>query len=142
MEKERKRAKENNYTSPICADKAATDQMYNDVMHYILDRLDVIKLCIGTHNEKSTLDAMRVLQEKEIEPNTVDVWYGQLYGMSDNLTFNLAALGHNTFKILPFGPIGDVMPYLIRRAQENTSVAGQTGRELALIKQEMKRREI
>ncbi|WP_292891007.1 proline dehydrogenase family protein, partial [Nonlabens sp.] len=142
MEKERERAKNYNYPSPICVDKTATDTMYNNVMHYILDRLDVIKLCIGTHNEESTLDAMRVLSEKEIEPNTNDVWFGQLYGMSDHLTFNLAALGHNTFKILPFGPIEDVMPYLIRRAQENTSVAGQTGRELALIKQEMKRRGI
>ncbi|WP_339685352.1 proline dehydrogenase family protein [uncultured Nonlabens sp.] len=142
MEKERERAKNYNYPSPICVDKAATDVMYNNVMHYILDRLDTIKLCIGTHNEESTLDAMRVLSEKEIEPNTNDVWFGQLYGMSDNLTFNLAALGHNTFKILPFGPIEDVMPYLIRRAQENTSVAGQTGRELTLIRQEMKRRGI
>ncbi|MFT7428756.1 MAG: proline dehydrogenase [Nonlabens sp.] len=142
MEKERERAKNYNYPSPICVDKVATDVMYNNVMHYILNRLDTIKLCIGTHNEQSTLDAMRVLSEKEIEPNSNDVWFGQLYGMSDNLTFNLAALGHNTFKILPFGPIEDVMPYLIRRAQENTSVAGQTGRELTLIRQEMKRREI
>ncbi len=140
MEKERERALEYGYDSPICKDKAATDEMFNHVMRYILDRLDVIKLCIGTHNEKSTLEAMKILSDKNIEPNTNDVWFGQLYGMSDNLTFNLAALGHNTFKILPFGPIEDVMPYLIRRAQENTSVAGQTGRELTLIKQEMQRR--
>jgi proline dehydrogenase len=142
MEKERERAKEYNYTSPICKDKVATDEMYNHVMQYILGRLDVIKLCVGTHNEASTLEAMKFINEKEIEPNTNDVWFGQLYGMSDNLTFNLAALGYNTFKVLPFGPIEEVMPYLIRRAQENTSVAGQTGRELALIKQEIKRRGI
>jgi proline dehydrogenase len=116
--------------------------MYNHVMRYILDRLEVIKLCLGTHNEASTLEAMKFLNEKEVEPNTNDVWFGQLYGMSDNLTFNLAALGFNTFKVLPFGPIEEVMPYLIRRAQENTSVAGQTGRELTLIEQEMKRRGI
>lgn len=140
MEKERQRAKLHNYESPICEDKAATDEMFNNVMHYILDRLEVVKLCIGTHNEESTLEAMQVLENKNIEPNTKDVWFGQLYGMSDNLTFNLAALAYNTFKIVPFGPISDVMPYLIRRAQENTSVAGQTGRELALIKQEMTRR--
>ncbi|MEO9953823.1 proline dehydrogenase family protein [Nonlabens sp.] len=142
MEKERNRAAQKDYPSPICESKEATDEMFNNVMHFILDRLDVVKLCIGTHNELSTLNAMEVLTTKEIEPNTKDVWFGQLYGMSDNLTFNLAALGHNTFKILPFGPIEDVMPYLIRRAQENTSVAGQTGRELTLIKQEMKRRGI
>jgi proline dehydrogenase len=142
MEKERERAKEYNYTSPICKDKVATDEMYNHVMQYILGRLDVIKLCVGTHNEASTLEAMKFINEKEIEPNTNDVWFGQLYGMSDNLTFNLAALGYNTFKVLPFGPIEEVMPYLIRRAQENTSVAGQTGRELTLIKQEIKRRGI
>jgi proline dehydrogenase len=142
MEKERERAKEYNYPSPICKDKVATDEMYNHVMQYILERLDVIKLCVGTHNEASTLEAMKFINEKEVEPNTNDVWFGQLYGMSDNLTFNLAALGFNTFKVLPFGPIEEVMPYLIRRAQENTSVAGQTGRELTLIKQEIKRRGI
>ncbi|ARN77591.1 proline dehydrogenase [Nonlabens spongiae] len=142
MEKERERAEKMRYPSPICKNKQATDDMFNAVMHFILDRLDRIKLCIGTHNEESTLAAMQVLKERDIDPKTPDVWFGQLYGMSDNLTFNLAALGHNTFKILPFGPIKDVMPYLIRRAQENTSVAGQVGRELALIKQEMKRRGI
>jgi proline dehydrogenase len=142
MEKERERARAYNYSSPICKDKVATDEMYNHVMRYILDRLEVIKLCLGTHNEASTLEAMKFLNEKEVEPNTNDVWFGQLYGMSDNLTFNLAALGFNTFKVLPFGPIEEVMPYLIRRAQENTSVAGQTGRELTLIEQEMKRRGI
>lgn len=142
MEKERDRASQLGYTSPICKDKAATDEMYNSVMNFILNRLDVIKLCVGTHNEASTLEAMNFIISKGIEPNTNDVWFGQLYGMSDNLTFNLAALGYNTFKILPFGPINDVMPYLIRRAQENTSVAGQMGRELLLIKQELKRRKL
>jgi len=142
MEKERERARAYNYSSPICRDKVATDEMYNHVMRYILDRLNVIKICVGTHNEASTLEAMKFINEKEVEPNTNDVWFGQLYGMSDNLTFNLAALGFNTFKVLPFGPIEEVMPYLIRRAQENTSVAGQTGRELTLIEQEMKRRGI
>ncbi|WP_431471584.1 proline dehydrogenase family protein [Nonlabens sp. SCSIO 43208] len=142
MEKERERAAEMGYQSPICINKKATDAMFNDVMQFILDRLDRIKLCIGTHNEHSTLLAMDILKEKGIPANHNDVWFGQLYGMSDNLTYNLAHKGHNTFKILPFGPIKDVMPYLIRRAQENTSVAGQMGRELLLIKEEMKRRGI
>ncbi|MEO9501602.1 proline dehydrogenase family protein [Nonlabens ulvanivorans] len=140
MEKERARAEEMNYESPICANKMATDEMFNSAMYFILDHLDVIKLCIGTHNESSTLQAMEILTKKGIAANNKDVWFGQLYGMSDNLTFNLAQMNYNTFKILPFGPIRDVMPYLIRRAQENTSVAGQTGRELILIRQEMKRR--
>ncbi|ARN71200.1 proline dehydrogenase [Nonlabens tegetincola] len=142
MEKERERAAEMGYQSPICINKKATDAMFNDVMQFILDRLDRIKLCIGTHNEHSTLLAMDILKEKGIPANHNDVWFGQLYGMSDNLTYNLAHKGHNTFKILPFGPIKDVMPYLIRRAQENTSVAGQMGRELLLIKEEIKRRGI
>ncbi len=142
MEKERNRAEEMGYESPICVNKAATDEMYNAVMIYILDRLDTIKLCIGTHNESSTLQAMEILEGKEIPANHKDVWFGQLYGMSDDLTFNLAQLNYNTFKILPFGPVKDVMPYLIRRAQENTSVAGQMGRELLLIKEEMKRRRL
>ncbi|GAK91551.1 carbapenem antibiotics biosynthesis protein CarD [Nonlabens ulvanivorans] len=140
MEKERARAEEMGYDSPICANKMATDEMFNSAMFFILDHLDIIKLCIGTHNESSTMQAMEVLSKKGIEANNKDVWFGQLYGMSDNLTFNLAQMNYNTFKILPFGPIKDVMPYLIRRAQENTSVAGQTGRELILIRQEMKRR--
>lgn len=142
MEKERERAAKMGYESPICDDKPATDAMFNSVMRFILDRLEVIKLFIGTHNEQSTLEAMQIFKEKGIPPSSKDVWFGQLYGMSDNLTYNLAALGHDVFKILPFGPVADVMPYLIRRAQENTSVAGQMGRELALIKKEMNRRGI
>ncbi len=142
MEKERARATQLNYPSPICATKDATDAMYNSVMNFILDRLDVIKLCVGTHNEQSTLEAMQFLATKNIDPKSDDVWFGQLYGMSDNLTFNLAAENYNVFKIVPFGPIKDVMPYLIRRAQENTSVAGQVGRELTLVNEEIDRRGI
>jgi len=140
MEKERDRAQELGYASPICKDKTATDENFNAVMRFILDRLDQIKLCVGTHNEKSTLMAMKIIADKGIDPDSTDLWFGQLYGMSDNLTYNLAALSYNTFKIVPFGPIKEVMPYLIRRAQENTSVAGQMGRELSLISEEMQRR--
>ncbi|MGB3590816.1 MAG: proline dehydrogenase family protein [Nonlabens sp.] len=140
MEKERERAIKKGYDSPICIDKTASDQMFNKVMFYALGNLDTINLCIGTHNEESTLAAMEFLKEKSIDPQDSGVWFGQLYGMSDNLSFNLARLHHHTFKILPFGPVKEVMPYLIRRAQENTSVAGQVGRELALIKEEIARR--
>jgi proline dehydrogenase len=140
MEKERERAAEMAYDSPICNTKQDTDDMFNKVMYYCLDRLESIRLCVGTHNEESTLRAMKELHHKNIAPTDTRVWFGQLYGMSDNLSFNLAALGYNSFKILPFGPVKDVMPYLIRRAQENTSVAGQMGRELALVKKEMQRR--
>jgi len=140
MEKERDRAEEMGYDSPICESKEVTDAMFNKVMHYCLDHLDEIRLCIGTHNEDSTMMAMKELQEKHIPPTDKRVWFGQLYGMSDNLSFNLAALGYNSFKILPFGPVKDVMPYLMRRAQENTSVAGQMGREYTLVKKEMQRR--
>jgi proline dehydrogenase len=140
MEKERERAIKMGYESPICKDKNATDAMFTKVMYYALENLGEIRICIGTHNEESTLAAMLFLEEKGYSKDDVMVWFGQLYGMSDNLTFNLAARDYNTFKILPFGPVKDVMPYLIRRAQENTSVAGQVGRELALVKQEMARR--
>lgn len=142
MEKERARAKEMNYPSPICVDKEATDKMFNDVMNYVLDNLDKIKLCIGTHNEESTLAAMKIMENKNVPAHSQDVWFGQLYGMSDHLTFNLSKASHNVFKLIPFGPVSDVMPYLIRRAQENTSVAGQVGRELNLINKEIKRRRI
>jgi proline dehydrogenase len=140
MEKERTRAAQLNYESPICASKDATDALFNSVMNFILDHLDVIKLCVGTHNEQSTLEAMQILEIKGVHPKSTDVWFGQLYGMSDNLTFNLAKEKYNVFKIVPFGPIADVMPYLIRRAQENTSVAGQVGREKALVEEEINRR--
>jgi proline dehydrogenase len=142
MEKERNRAAQMNYESPICASKDATDALFNGVMNFILDHLDIIKLCVGTHNEQSTLEAMQILETKGVDPNSTDVWFGQLYGMSDNLSFNLAKEKYNVFKIVPFGPIADVMPYLIRRAQENTSVAGQVGRERALVEEEIERRDI
>lgn len=140
MEKERERAEKLGYPSPICDTKEATDEMFNKVMHFCLERLERIRLCLGTHNEESTLMALDKLIDMDISPRDKRVWFGQLYGMSDNLSFNLAALGYNSFKILPFGPVKDVMPYLMRRAQENTSVAGQMGRELALVKKEMDRR--
>jgi proline dehydrogenase len=104
------------------------------------DHLDQMSIFAGTHNELSTYKLMDLMQKKGIKMNDERIWYGQLYGMSDNISFNLAANGYNVAKYLPFGPVKDVMPYLIRRAEENTSVAGQTSRELSMIKNERKRR--
>ncbi len=111
-------------------------------MRYILDNLDDISLFLGSHNEESCYLAMDIMKQKGIQKNDPRVWFGQLFGMSDHITYNLAAQGYNVAKYIPFGPVKDVMPYLIRRAEENTSVAGQTSRELTLIKTEKKRRKL
>jgi proline dehydrogenase len=140
MEKEIVRANENGYSSPICASKEATDENYDAAIHYMIDHLDLMSIFAGTHNELSTYTLMELMQEKGIKTNDDRIWFGQLYGMSDNISYNLAAHGYNVAKYLPFGPVKDVMPYLIRRAEENTSVAGQTSRELEMIKSERKRR--
>jgi proline dehydrogenase len=142
MEKERDRAEDKGYVSPICADKAATDANFNDTLLFILNQLDDISLFIGTHNEESSYLAMELMETKKIPKNDNRVWFGQLYGMSDHISFNLAENGYNVAKYVPFGPVKDVMPYLIRRAEENTSVAGQTNRELNLLKTEKKRRKV
>lgn len=140
MEKERERAEELGYKSPICESKAATDKTFNAALNYILDNHQDISVFVGTHNEASSYLAMQLMAEKNLPPNNKGVWFGQLYGMSDHISFNLAKEGYNTTKLIPFGPIKEVIPYLIRRAEENTSVAGQTGRELMLLGKEMKRR--
>jgi proline dehydrogenase len=140
MEKERKRAAELNYPSPIQPDKASTDRDYNDGLTFCADHLDRIALIVASHNEYSNLLATELLMKKGFQLNHPHVHFSQLYGMSDNITFNLAHAGCSVSKYLPFGPIDDVIPYLMRRAQENTSVKGQTGRELGLIKKELRRR--
>ncbi|MEZ4802647.1 MAG: proline dehydrogenase family protein [Gelidibacter sp.] len=142
MEKERDRAGEKGYDSPICATKEATDINFNSTLEFILNRLDIISVFIGTHNEQSCYQAMELMEQLNVAKNDNRVWFGQLYGMSDHISFNLAANGYNVAKYVPFGPVKDVMPYLIRRAEENTSVAGQTSRELNLLKQEKERRKI
>mgnify|MGYP003665860268 CR=1 FL=1 len=142
MEKENDRAEEKGYTSPICVSKQATDENFNAVMRYILDNLDDISLFLGTHNEASSYLAMEIMNDKQIQKSDERVWFGQLYGMSDHISYNLASEGYNVAKYIPFGPVKDVMPYLIRRAEENTSVAGQTSRELTLLKKEKERRGI
>jgi proline dehydrogenase len=140
MEKERKRAEEMNYPSPIQPDKEASDRDYNNGVRFCMDHLDRIALIVASHNEQSNMLAVQLLQEKSLPNNHPHVHFSQLYGMSDNITFNLAHAGCSVSKYLPFGPIEDVIPYLMRRAQENTSVGGQTGRELLLINKELKRR--
>jgi len=140
MEKERERAEEKGYPSPICENKKETDDTFNNCLRYSLQNLSEISIFIGTHNEYSCYLAMDMMEDLKIDRKDNNVWFGQLYGMSDHISFNLAAEGYNVAKYVPFGPVKDVMPYLIRRAEENTSVAGQTSRELNLIKKEKKRR--
>lgn len=140
MEKENKRAEEKGYKSPICPSKQATDYNFDDAVDYMMEHIDKMAIFAGTHNENSSYKLMEIMNHKGIAKNDFRVWFGQLYGMSDNISFNLAAEGYNVAKYLPFGPVKDVMPYLIRRAEENTSVAGQTSRELTLIKRERDRR--
>jgi proline dehydrogenase len=140
MEKENERAKELGYLTPICASKEASDINYDQILKYMVDNIDTMSIFAGTHNESSTYYLMDLMEEKGIKSNDNRFWFGQLYGMSDNISFNLAENGYNVAKYLPFGPVKDVMPYLIRRAEENTSVAGQTSRELEMIKSERKRR--
>ncbi len=142
MEKERERAQRKNYTSPICVSKSATDLQFNDCLKYMLSNIETISIFFGTHNEQSTQLALDLMSDCELEANDNRVWFGQLFGMSDHISFNLANNGYNVAKYLPFGPVRDVMPYLIRRAEENTSVAGQTNRELSLIRKEKKRRKL
>lgn len=142
MEKEAKRAEEKGFKNPICESKQATDDNFNEGLNYMLDNITEMAIFAGTHNEESSYLLMNMMQEKGISNNDSRIWFGQLYGMSDNISYNLADNGYNVAKYLPFGPVRDVMPYLIRRAQENTSVAGQTGRELALIISERNRRKL
>ncbi|MCO6149390.1 proline dehydrogenase family protein [Flavobacterium sp. NRK1] len=142
MEKENKRAEELGYISPICVSKEATDINYDEAIKYMIDHIDSMAIFAGTHNEESSYKLMELMAQKNIASNDKRIYFGQLYGMSDNISFNLAAHNYNVAKYLPFGPVRDVMPYLIRRAEENTSVAGQTSRELNLISAERKRRKL
>jgi proline dehydrogenase len=142
MEKENKRAEEKGYPTPICESKEATDINYDVTVAYMMEHLDKMAIFAGTHNELSSYKLMELMTAKGVLKNDNRIWFGQLYGMSDNISYNLAAHGYNVAKYLPFGPVRDVMPYLIRRAEENTSVAGQTSRELNLLKTERDRRKI
>src|SRR6185312_11151768 len=140
MEKERKRAEEMNYASPIQPTKQATDDDYNSAVAFCINHIDKIALIVASHNEYSNLMATQLLQTKGLSLHHPHIHFSQLYGMSDNITFNLAKAGCSVSKYLPFGPIKDVIPYLMRRAEENSSLSGQTGRELGLIRKELRRR--
>ncbi len=142
MEKERNRAAEKGYPSPIQLNKEFCDNDYNDAIAFCIDHLDKIAVIVASHNEYSNLYTTQLLDKKGWPHDHPHVHFSQLYGMSDNITFNLAKSGCSVSKYLPFGPIKDVIPYLMRRAQENSSVAGQTGRELGLIKKELQRRKV
>ena len=142
MEKERAVAQENGYPSPIQPNKESSDRDYDAAIEFITEHHQRFGLFAGTHNENSCELLINKMKEKGIASDNPNFWFGQLFGMSDNISFNLAHLGYNIAKYLPYGPIKEVMPYLLRRAQENTSVAGQTGRELGLIEKELKRRKI
>lgn len=140
MEKERARAEAMSYPSPIQATKADSDKDYNQAILYCVANIDHVSLCAGTHNEQSAQVLFEELKTKGISLNDPRIFFAQLYGMSDHISFNLAKEGCNVAKYVPYGPVKDVMPYLFRRAEENTSVAGQTGRELSLLSKEKARR--
>ena len=140
MEKERDRAEEMGYPDPIQPDKASTDRDYNDSLKFAVENIDRFSLCAGTHNEQSCQFLASLLDAHGIDKQDERVFFAQLLGMSDNISFKLAALGYNVAKYVPYGPVEKVLPYLFRRAAENTSIAGQSGREYMLVKKELKRR--
>jgi proline dehydrogenase len=140
MEKERARAIEKGYPSPIQTTKADTDKDYNEGLKIILENRSIFSLCAGTHNEDSSALLMQLMQEANIDPQSEQFYFAQLLGMSDHISFNVAHANYHVAKYVPFGPVKEVLPYLLRRADENTSVAGQTGRELSLIMKELDRR--
>ncbi|HTO15139.1 MAG TPA: proline dehydrogenase family protein [Edaphocola sp.] len=142
METERARAAEKGYTDPIQPDKKACDNDFNEGIKYCLTNSEFVTTFIGTHNEDSCYIGANLMKDLDLKNNSDKVHFAQLFGMSDNITFNLASEGYRAGKYLPYGPVKDVIPYLMRRATENTSVKGQTGRELSLIKKELKRRKI
>jgi proline dehydrogenase len=140
MEKERARATQMGYPSPIQKDKAATDKDFDAAVAYCLENIGQIALILASHNELSTMQCAQSMQHKSLANDHPLIHFSQLYGMSDHISFNMAAEGYKVSKYLPFGPLQDVVPYLMRRAQENSSVNGQTNRELLLIRQEIARR--
>ncbi len=140
MEKERARAAERGYPDPIHPDKDSTDRAYNAALKFCIERIDRISIFNGTHNEYSSRYMTELMAKHGIKKDDKRCWFSQLYGMSDHISFNLANEGYNVAKYMPFGPVRSVLPYLIRRTEENTSISGQTGRELSLILKEMNRR--
>ena len=142
MEKERLRAKKLGYVDPICKNKTETDENFNNALRFLVKNLKSFNFMVGSHNEKSSYLLMELMKRNKIKTSNKHIWFAQLYGMSDQISFNIASLGYNVCKLLPYGPVEEVIPYLIRRAEENSSVRGQSSRELDLIKKEFKRRRI
>lgn len=142
MEKENIRAKNLGISSPICKNKKATDLNFDKALEHIIDKVHICNLFIGSHNEESIIKATKLMNKYKYKNNHPFIWFSQLYGMADHISFNLALEGYQVVKYVPFGPVKEVIPYLIRRAEENTSVSGQTPRELSLIKKEIRRRKI
>ena len=140
MEKERARAEEQGYPSPIQPNKDAADKDFNASLKVVIERIDRVSFCAGTHNEESSMLLVKLLKEYGVDSSDPRAYFAQLLGMSDHISFNLADNDLMVAKYVPYGPIKEVLPYLIRRADENTSVTGQTGRELSLIMKERKRR--
>jgi proline dehydrogenase len=140
MEKERERAKEKGYESPIWPNKEATDQAFDDALAFCVSKIDHLAMMCGSHNEESNQKLTTLMRACGLPNDDERVWFAQLFGMSDNISFNLARSGYRVAKYMPYGPVRSVMPYLFRRAQENTSVAGQSSRELVLIRKELERR--
>ena len=140
LEKERERAAQQGYPSPIHDSKKATDDAYDAAVEYCVKHVDRVSVVAGTHNETSTQRLVQLMYEKRIVPDHHHIYFSQLYGMSDNLSYVLAKNGYNVSKYVPYGPVEDAIPYLVRRAEENTAVAGQVSRELDLLNTELKRR--
>ena len=140
MEKERKIAHKYGLPSPICFSKAETDKSFNTAMHYCIKHLANIAIVLGSHNEVSMIQAIEIMDQYEIAHNDHRVWFSQLLGMSDHISFVLADKGYNVVKFVPFGPMDELIPYFARRAEENTAMAGQTSRELMRLRRELKRR--
>jgi len=142
MEKERERAEDLGYEDPIMPDKPSTDQQYNDALKYCVENIANMELCSGSHNENSNYLLVELMEKNQLNPRDARIYFAQLFGMSDHISFNLAKFGYNVVKYVPYGPVQTVMPYLFRRAEENTSIAGQSSRELELIRKETKRRKL
>ena len=142
IEKENLKAFKLRKPSPICESKELTDQNFNNGLDYMLSKLDYGSLFLGSHNEQSILRVTEWMSQNKISKNHPHIWFSQLYGMADHISFNLASSGYQVVKYVPYGPVNEVIPYLIRRAEENTSITGQTPRELSLIKKELNRRRV
>jgi len=140
MEKERLRAQTKGYPDPIMPDKDSTDKQYNDAIMLCVENIDIMSFCNGSHNEESNMLLTKEIETRNLKKDDSRIYFAQLYGMSDNISFNLAHAGFNVVKYVPYGPVATVLPYLFRRAEENTSIAGQSGRELNLVSMELKRR--